>query len=274
MQKTSIVRLQMPYSNNPGEYFSFRLKEKLQNEPAQYEASEKIVIVSDIQGDFWAFQRLLVKNGIIDHQHRWTFDDGHLVIAGNCFDKIGCSIECLWLIYSLEEKARRAGGYVHFILGNHEIININGGWRYNHPKYAMSDNAKTVITALYEGNNVLWPWLYTKNVVERIGNILIIHRHVLSDPGFFNYSVAEVNQLVRSAAFKIEILEEPPLLNLMNLASENWGVDTIVTGYEVIEKGGLVFNVRQTSDDLDGLLIRRGRYYRLNFNGGREELVF
>ncbi len=43
--------------------------------------------------------------------------------------------ECLWLIYSLEEKAKAAGGYVHFILGNHEIMNMQGDFRYVQDKY-------------------------------------------------------------------------------------------------------------------------------------------
>ena len=43
--------------------------------------------------------------------------------------------EVLWLIYSLEEKAKAAGGYVHYILGNHEIMNMSNDLRYVQNRY-------------------------------------------------------------------------------------------------------------------------------------------
>ena len=43
--------------------------------------------------------------------------------------------EVLWLIYSLEEKAKAAGGYVHYILGNHEIMNMSDELDYVQERY-------------------------------------------------------------------------------------------------------------------------------------------
>ncbi len=54
------------------------------------------------------------------------------------FDRGEQVTECLWLIYSLEEKAKAVGGYVHFVLGNHEIMNLQGDFRYVQEKYKIT----------------------------------------------------------------------------------------------------------------------------------------
>ncbi len=48
------------------------------------------------------------------------------MFAGDMFDRGDQVTECLWLVYALEETAKAAGGYVHFILGNHELMNLQG----------------------------------------------------------------------------------------------------------------------------------------------------
>jgi hypothetical protein len=128
----------MPGIDKPGKHFSLKLKPSLYNEPSDFENPDKILAISDIEGNFLALIEILFSNKVIDKYLNWTFGDSHLVIAGDCFDRGEQVVECLWLIYALEDKARRKGGYVHFILGNHEIMNLNGDWRYIHPKYAQS----------------------------------------------------------------------------------------------------------------------------------------
>ena len=38
-------------------------------------------------------------------------------------------------IYELENQAEAAGGMVHFVLGNHEEMNLSGDFRYVRNKY-------------------------------------------------------------------------------------------------------------------------------------------
>ena len=104
--------------------FSTRLKDTLKNEEIEYSNVQKIIAISDIEGNFNAFRNLLLANEIIDSAYNWTFGNGHLVLPGDFFDRGLNVTECLWLIYDLEEKAKLYGGYVHYILGNHEIMNM------------------------------------------------------------------------------------------------------------------------------------------------------
>ena len=62
----------------------------------------------------------------MDSACHWTFGKGHLVICGDLFDRGNDVTAELWLLYKLEEEAKEKGGYVHTILGNHEIMNLSG----------------------------------------------------------------------------------------------------------------------------------------------------
>ena len=104
----------------------------------------------------------------------------------------------MWLVYALESKAKAAGGYVHFILGNHEIMNMSGDLRYLHKKYA--DNANLLnerFTSLYGDNSELGRWLRTKNVAEKIGDVLFIHGGISAQVNQLDLPAAQINDLVR-----------------------------------------------------------------------------
>jgi len=176
MNNTARISLQIPGDNKNFRFFSIKLKKKLQDEYTEYKSPERMFVVSDFYGDFRALRRLLIKSEIIDVKYRWLFDNGHLVILGNAFSYLQHSVECLWLIYSLEEKAQKYGGHVHFILGEHEFKGINGEWKHRQPRYAYGDFFRRQKgTILYDGNAELCRWLRTKNFFERVGSVLLVN---------------------------------------------------------------------------------------------------
>src|SRR5687767_14593097 len=110
----------------PGQFFNVKLKDSLVNEKTEYSNVTRQFVLSDIEGNFGAFRKLLQSNGVMDASYNWTFGDGHLVLVGDFVDRGQDVTEVLWLIYSLEDKAKAAGGYVHYVLGNHEIMIMSG----------------------------------------------------------------------------------------------------------------------------------------------------
>ncbi len=103
--------------------------------PADYDGAPRILALSDIHGEYDAFVDILQRAGIIDRQLRWTWGNGHVVITGDVFDRGTKVTECLWLIYRLEQEARHAGGRMHMVLGNHELLVLQGDNRYVRDKY-------------------------------------------------------------------------------------------------------------------------------------------
>lgn len=182
----------------PGKTFEVKLKSKLTNEKAEYKKVSKMLILSDIEGNFEAFRKLLQASHVIDDNFNWTFEKNHLVLIGDFVDRGTMVTEVLWLIYSLEEKAKAAGGYVHYILGNHEIMNMSNDLRYVQPRYLRNAALmKKDYMQLFGRDSEIGRWLATKNVTERVGDILFMHGGISQYVNTMNIRLNELNDLVR-----------------------------------------------------------------------------
>jgi len=161
---------------DPEDVFSFQLKQSFENEPTRYELPARMLVLSDIEGNFKAFKTMLLGARVIDKNFKWTFGDGHLVLLGDYFDRGTNVTECLWLIYKLESEAAAAGGKIHFILGNHEVLNLQGTSQYARKKYI--ENAHVLgepYGRLYDNNTEIGRWLRTKNSIELVGDYVFCH---------------------------------------------------------------------------------------------------
>lgn len=118
-----------------GDSFSFLLREKLSDESTTYPTPPRLLALSDIEGDFLALKTMLIGAKVMDKKFNWTFGNGHLALLGDFFDRGLHVTECLWLLYKLESEAEAVGGKVHFILGNHEVLNLQGNSSYVRRKY-------------------------------------------------------------------------------------------------------------------------------------------
>ncbi|RTQ52537.1 hypothetical protein EJV47_05870 [Hymenobacter gummosus] len=167
-------------------------------EPAEYPAADKMLVVSDIEGNFKGLQLLLQGSGVINQQARWTFGQGHLVFVGDMFDRGLQVTECLWLLYKLEAEAAQAGGKVHFLLGNHEVMNLTGHYRYLRRKYRVNaDSLRVPYEQWYTADTELGRWLRTKNVVERIGPTLFVHGGLSPEVAALRLPLTQLNALTR-----------------------------------------------------------------------------
>ncbi|MCP4566637.1 MAG: hypothetical protein GY841_03540 [FCB group bacterium] len=137
----------------------------------------RIFVVSDLHGEYQHFLNILKNGGVIDENYHWIWGDGHLVIDGDVTDRGAHVTECLWLIYRLEQEAAAAGGAVHFVLGNHELMVLRGDNRYVNERYLNGICRKTRIRSedFYGPDLALGRWLRSKNAVIKINGILFVH---------------------------------------------------------------------------------------------------
>src|SRR5438874_3767401 len=121
----------------PADSFQFHLQpENLYTiDLCEYSQGNKVLAISDIEGNFYALKSILQANHVINNKYDWTYGTNHLVIPGDLIDRGGNVIPCLWLIYKLAIQAKESGGMVHYLLGNHEVMNLSGDFRYVHDKY-------------------------------------------------------------------------------------------------------------------------------------------
>jgi len=193
-------------ANNASEdAFYLTLNSDFEIPESSYAMPEKLVVLSDIEGKFNAFSSFLQANNIIDENHNWIFGKHHLVLLGDFVDRGKNVTQTLWLIYKLEHQASAIGGKVHFILGNHEIMNFHGDYRYNRSKYLKvaqkisgEDDRETALRYLYSGRSVLGKWMATKNVIEKIGDYTFVHAGLSPELLDYRLSLDEINNRLRS----------------------------------------------------------------------------
>ena len=225
--KPTIVRNAVPFSerqtltfscqtdNKSPFSFQFSLQPRLAIPPTEYDLPERLLAVSDIEGNFYALYTLLLGNRIIDKDGHWIFGKGHLVLLGDLFDREINVIPCLWLIYKLEQEARDSGGHVHLILGNHEEMSLRGDERYLRKKYQRFAKELGVrYHALLSNYTELGQWLRTKNSVERIGDTLFVHGGISYLVEASGLTLKEINRIVRRCIGPEEIHEEEGKLML------------------------------------------------------------
>lgn len=98
--------------------------------PCDVRTTERIVAVGDVHGAHDAFVSILRAAGLIDRRGRWSGGRAVLVQTGDLLDRGPDSRKSIDLIRRLEREARRAGGGVYALLGNHEWMRLVADWRY------------------------------------------------------------------------------------------------------------------------------------------------
>lgn len=111
----------------------------------RFEAPQRIVAFADVHGAYEELVRLLRAAAVIDEEGKWSGGRTHLVSLGDIVDRGPDSRAVLDLLMTLEQQAPSAGGRVHVVLGNHEMMNLIGDLRYVAPgefaAFAAEDEA-------------------------------------------------------------------------------------------------------------------------------------
>ena len=298
------ITVPVKFAEHPDWNFTVDLKSKLMDEPCEFKAVDIIFAVSDIEGEFEPFRNLLIANKVIDKNYQWIFGKGNLVICGDLFDRGLNVTEYLWLLYKLEQEAVAGGGRVHVILGNHDIMNLSGDFRYVQPKYM--DEAKMMnleYKDLFTGNTELGRWLRTKNIIEKIGDILFMHAGISPLVNQVQWNAETINKNVRPYYADSNINDMPDTISVFysDWSSPFWyrgyfveplatktqidstcslfNIKKIVAGHTIIPKVDTFFDKRVYGIDVnehdgnhEGLLIENGKYYRVDDKGNKTQL--
>ena len=107
------------------------------------DATESLIAIADVHGDFDDFVTILQHAGLTDRQNHWAAGRSTFVQTGDLIDRGPKPREVLDLMMSLEKEASQSGGRVVSLLGNHEMMNVMGDLRYvtpeNYASFAQSD---------------------------------------------------------------------------------------------------------------------------------------
>ena len=94
---------------------------------------ERIVAIGDLHGDHRAWRDIATAARLIDRTGRWTGGRTIVVQTGDVVDRGPDSLKIIRDLRRLQSEARRTGGRVIALVGNHEAMNVTGDLRYVHP---------------------------------------------------------------------------------------------------------------------------------------------
>jgi hypothetical protein len=91
---------------------------------------ERIVALGDVHGDFSSLTTMLKKTDLVDDSLHWIGGSSVLVQLGDFTDRGARVRETIDLLMRLQDEAPRQGGEVIVLMGNHEMMNVVGDYRY------------------------------------------------------------------------------------------------------------------------------------------------
>ncbi len=268
-------------NNESRDQFYVKLREKHTAPDWSYPMPGKLIAISDIEGNFNGFAAFLLSNGVIDEHFNWAYGDGHLVLVGDFVDRGDYVTQTLWLIYHLEGQAEAQGGKVHFILGNHEIMNIQGNFSYAKAKYrrfakdfGQNEDFRVNNRIIFSNRSALGRWLRSKNIAGKVGPYLFVHAGISPDVLQFDLPLSSMNELVREHIDGK--VDRPEVAFLMGNAGPHWyrgwvkgidrypeaqepvldqilkryGVENMVVGHSIVEDVSTFYNGKIICIDL------------------------
>ena len=181
--------------------------------PSRFPEPGRIVAIGDLHGDLNATRRALKLAGAIDDNDRWIGGDLVLVQTGDQLDRGNGERAILDLFVRLAEEARAAGGAVHALNGNHELMNASLDFRYVTPggfadfeEFAPDkdlepssrgpDDAQLGRKAAFRPGGVYARMLAERNTIVIIGRNVFVHGGVR--PEHVDYGIGRINDEVRT----------------------------------------------------------------------------
>lgn len=93
----------------------------------------RIVAVGDVHGDDERFMDVLLMAGLVNSRRQWSGGRATLIQLGDILHRGPASRRALDLLMNLQRQAKRAGGRVEMLIGNHEVMRLIGDFRYVSP---------------------------------------------------------------------------------------------------------------------------------------------
>ena len=171
-----------------------------------YSGVGRIIVIGDIHGDFNILVKCLIKGKVINNNHKWIGGSTHVVQLGDLLDKGGRGVDSMansmeeFSIYEflnyLDNEAEKTGGKVHYLIGNHELMNMHGDFRYVHTSH-LEDTGSDIRRQLFRAGGYMAKLLACHSYgVLKINKWYFCHAGLL--PEHINTrSITKINTIVR-----------------------------------------------------------------------------
>lgn len=157
----------------------------------------RVVAIGDLHADLDNAQRTLQLAGLTDETGRWTGGDTVFVQTGDTTDRGPDSKAVIELLIRLQAEAEAAGGVVHPLLGNHEVMNLMGDLRYVSAGDVADFGSPEARAAAFSASGNLGSWLRQLDVAVQVGDTVFVHGGIR--PRWAKQGVAGLSRQTRAA---------------------------------------------------------------------------
>lgn len=193
------------------------------NIQSEFQSVDRIIVIGDIHGDWAALKSSLVAAGVTNHHNKWIGGATHLVQVGDLLDRKvrhndtrndeKSEQRILNHLFNLQKQAQAVGGDVHMLLGNHELMNIDGDFRYVSPM-GMSDFDGQRSKYFKPGGDMAVKMACYMKAIVKIGSWVFSHAGITNDIAK-KYTVSEINHHIRNHLLGNHVLDRDH--EIMNL---------------------------------------------------------
>jgi len=99
--------------------------------PTFLPAVKRLVAIGDIHGDYGKAVKAFQLAGLIDENLNWVGGKAVAVQMGDVLDRGGDELKAFYFLERIQKQAKKHGGNVYVLNGNHEIMNVSGRFRYS-----------------------------------------------------------------------------------------------------------------------------------------------
>lgn len=185
---------------------------------------ERIIVLGDIHGDFNILIEMLLVAKVINKKKQWIGGNTIVVQLGDqidscrfdgindCNNKItkndkGDDIKILKFMTILHSRATFFGGAVYSILGNHELMNVEGDMTYVSRQNIINDGGLEKRIQLFKPGNEIANFLAcTRKMALIIGSNLFVHAGIVPEM-VRKYNIDDMNLLL--SLYLLDELKEP-----------------------------------------------------------------
>jgi len=180
--------------------------------PTFHPAAERIIAIGDLHGDFESTRKVFSMAGITGDQDQWIAEDLVVVQTGDQLDRGDEEQEILEFLARLQKEAAAAGGALHLLNGNHELMNVRldlryvteGGFADFHDAVVIEqpdslllafDPEKRGRVAAFRPGGPYAMMLAERNTILMIGDNVFVHGGVL--PQHVSFGLEKLNREIQ-----------------------------------------------------------------------------
>ena len=153
------------------------------------EAPKRLIAIGDIHADYKSLRNIFIGLKLIDSNNNWIAEPKNTIVVqvgdqldggGRFNGEVSGEDDILNFMEDIHKKANKYKGGIYSLLGNHEIMNVSGDFRFTSSKDILSIGGVDKRLKLYKpGGKYALRLSKTRNVVMKIGSFIFSHAGLL-----------------------------------------------------------------------------------------------